>query len=91
MSSLQENKSGTLEDFMSNRNDVGLTRKRNKRKLTIFIALLLVCVNIAGCTHKGKCEECGQYEELNKYVSQYDGEVHWFCNDCYRIAKIIGY
>ncbi len=41
---------------------------------------------LAGCSKKGECEECGQYESLKKYVTE-NGDENWYCEDCYRLAK----
>ena len=44
---------------------------------------------MCGCAKKGECDECGQYEELNKYVTG-DGDVHYYCDTCYNMEKNFG-
>lgn len=56
--------------------------------LVVCMLLSTVCL-LAGCAKRGQCEECGQTETLKKYVD-YDGDTHWLCADCYRVAKLFG-
>ena len=53
----------------------------------IILVLLFASMLLAGCSRKGECDECGQIEKLNKFVA-YDGDVFYYCDDCYRIAKL---
>ena len=57
--------------------------------LVVCILLCAVCV-FTGCAKKGKCEECGQNETLREYVDS-DGDTHWLCSDCTKLAKMFGY
>lgn len=56
------------------------------RIVTLFLAVLIL-VSISGCSKRGMCDGCGQDEKLNEFV-QDNGKVYWYCDDCYRIAKI---
>jgi len=61
------------------------------KKCTIALFLVLfMLATLAGCAQHGVCDECRQIEKLNKYVEK-DGEVHWYCDDCYRMAKLFDF
>lgn len=57
--------------------------------LVVCMLLSMACL-LTGCAKKGTCEECGQTETLKKYIDS-DGDTHWFCEDCTRMAKLFGY
>ena len=57
-----------------------------KRILCILLTVLLL-FTLTGCAHTGKCDSCGQTETLKKFVED-DGDVMWYCEDCYRLAKL---
>lgn len=57
--------------------------------LVLLVMATMICV-LCGCAKKGICDECGQKEVLNKFVDTEDGEVYWFCDDCYEMAKFWG-
>ena len=57
--------------------------------LVVCMLLSAVCL-LAGCAKRGQCEECGQTETLKKYVDS-DGDTHWLCADCTKLAKLFGY
>lgn len=61
--------------------------KSLKRFAVIFIVLIFMFTTLAGCAKRGECEECGQNEKLNKYVEK-DGDIRWYCDDCYQMAKL---
>lgn len=58
----------------------------------VLVMCMLLCTAclMTGCAKRGECEECGQTETLNKYVA-HDGETHWLCSDCTKLAKMFGY
>lgn len=63
---------------------------RNFKKFTvIFFVAIFMFVTLSGCGKRGECEECGQNEKLNKYVDQNDN-IRWYCDDCYKMAKLFG-
>jgi len=65
-------------------------KKVKKNKLlgtTVLLATALLL--LAGCSTKGECEECRQYEKLIKYESPDNGTYH-LCDDCYKMAKLFG-
>ncbi len=64
--------------------------KRIVALILILCMLFTTACMLAGCSKKGPCEECNQVESLSKYVDS-DGESHWLCSDCYRLAKMFGY
>lgn len=62
----------------------------------IFIIMFLRGVDFGGGSSKtmGYCFQCGQYEELNKYVivstqcmSYNPGQELWLCDSCLNYAK----
>jgi len=62
-----------------------------KRNMVILVCLLIVSVfSLAGCSSKGECDECGQYEELKEYKSRYGDKTYNLCEDCYELAKFVG-
>lgn len=63
------------------------TKKTIIKIIVLIVVVLLALALFTGCAKKGKCEECGQYESLNKFVER-DGTVHWYCDTCYRFAKL---
>lgn len=58
----------------------------------VLIVCMLLCIGcmLTGCAKKGECEECRQTETLNKYVD-HNGDIHWLCSDCTKLAKMFGY
>lgn len=64
--------------------------KNFKRIMVGFLLTALMIVTLSGCGKRGECEDCGQNEKLNKYVEE-DGDVHWYCDDCYRMEKLFGF
>ena len=61
---------------------------RKKRKIIITIILAMIILSLlSGCAKKGNCDECGQYETLNEFVER-NGTTHWYCDTCYRLAKL---
>ena len=61
--------------------------KQFKKFTLMFVMTALIVTLFAGCGKRGKCEECGQTEKLTEFVDSY-GTTHWYCNDCYRMAKL---
>ena len=61
--------------------------KNTKKYLAIFFLIIFMLIALSGCGKRGECEECGQTETLTKFVDT-DGDIHWYCNDCYRMAKL---
>jgi len=72
---------------LKNNNQEDINMKAKKRFLTIVLAIITMMACLAGCSKKGECEECGQYESLKKYVTD-NGDERWYCDDCYRLAKV---
>lgn len=63
----------------------------NFRKIVILILVAaMLCLCLAGCAKTGICDGCDQKCEITKYVCD-DGEVLWFCDDCVKWAKFLGY
>ena len=62
----------------------------SKRLIAIFFVAVFMLATLAGCAKRGECEECGQNEKLNKYVEK-DGDIRWYCDDCYRMAKFFDF
>ena len=60
--------------------------KKERLIVSLALVILILCL-FTGCAKKGYCEECGQYETLNKFVDRY-GDEHWYCDDDYRWAKM---
>lgn len=60
-----------------------------KKNMVLICIVILVIAFMCGCAQKGECDECGQYEELNKYVTN-DGNVRYYCDTCHDMAKIFG-
>ena len=61
-----------------------------KKLVKLLVLIVCICVlsaTLSGCAHKGYCEDCGQYEKLNKFVER-DGDVHWYCDTCYQLEKM---
>ena len=44
---------------------------------------------MSGCTQKGECDGCGQYEELHEYTTK-SGSTRQYCDYCYEMAKFVG-
>ena len=61
--------------------------KISKKRMAIFFLTIIMLIVLSGCAKRGKCEECGQVETLNKFVED-DGDIRWYCDDCYRLAKL---
>lgn len=58
-----------------------------KRIMAALLLIALMFVTLSGCGKHGKCEGCGQTESLNKF-EEYDGDVRWYCDTCYQMAKV---
>ncbi len=63
--------------------------KKLKMIIALFLATVLMLAVLSGCSKHGKCEECGQNEKLNEYTDN-DGDIHWYCDNCYSMAKFFG-
>ena len=61
-----------------------------KRIILALLAVVTMVCLLCGCAHVGVCEECGQREKLNQFVDE-DGDIYWYCDDCYRIAKLLSF
>ena len=62
-----------------------------KRNMVILVCLLMAWVfSLVGCSSKGECDECGQYEELTKYEGKTVDKTYHLCDDCYKLAKLVG-
>lgn len=58
-----------------------------KIRIVTLCLVILMFVFTSGCAKSGKCDNCGQNEKLNKFVET-NGDVSWYCDDCYRLAKL---
>ncbi len=63
--------------------------KKVKKSFMIAALTIVSVICLTGCPKTGTCESCGQEETLNKYVTS-SGTVHWYCDDCYSWAKLLG-
>ncbi len=63
--------------------------RRFKTIITLFFAAVLMLTVLSSCSKHGECEGCGQNEKLNKYIEE-DGDIHWYCDACYNMAKFFG-
>lgn len=61
--------------------------KNSKKTIAVFFLTILMLMSLSGCGKRGACEECGQTEKLNKFVEK-DGDIHWYCDTCYNMAKL---
>lgn len=61
--------------------------KNSKKHIIIVFMAIIMLIALSGCGKRGECEECGQTEKLNKFVED-DGDIRWYCDDCYRMAKL---
>ncbi len=64
-------------------------KKFKKCMIALFLVLFML-TTLSGCDKRGACDECRQNEKLNKYVEK-DGDVRWYCDDCYRMAKLFDF
>lgn len=64
-----------------------------KKNIKILI-LVILCVSsllvLTGCDARkvGKCDFCGQTERLNRFVYENLGEVYYYCDTCFKLAKL---
>ncbi len=61
--------------------------KISTKIVALILSLMLALSGLSGCSKTGNCEECGQKEKLNEFVDS-RGKTHWYCDDCYRMAKV---
>lgn len=61
--------------------------KNFKTRIVTLCLAVLMLLSISGCAKRGECDGCGQNEKLREFV-QDNGKTYWYCDDCYRIAKI---
>lgn len=62
-------------------------RKAFRLVIIIVLAISFVFL-VSGCAKRGKCDNCGQTEKLNRYVDPGNGTVYWLCDACYNLAKM---
>lgn len=58
-----------------------------KRLIISIIAVLVLILSLCGCASVGVCEDCGQKEELHRYIDKW-GEAHYYCDFCYQVEKL---
>jgi hypothetical protein len=56
---------------------------------SLFLATIVLSALLVGCATKGTCDDCGQYEKLNKFTDS-DGDVRWVCDDDLYFEKLFG-
>lgn len=61
---------------------------RKKRNCFILLLMFLMFL-MSGCTQKGECDGCGQYEELHEYTTK-SGSTRQYCDYCFEMAKFVG-
>lgn len=61
--------------------------KNYKRIIISLLAAILMLAALSGCGKHGKCEQCGQDENLKEFIDS-RGNSSWYCEDCYRMAKL---
>jgi len=63
--------------------------KKYKKHILISITIVIIAiVALKGCSIKGTCDTCGQYENLTKYTYS-GGYTLNLCDDCYRYEKLL--
>lgn len=62
----------------------------NKKLPIFFLLVVIMALLVSGCDKTGECEGCHQTEKLQKYVEE-DGDIHWYCDDCYKFEKMFGW
>lgn len=60
---------------------------KHTKSIMLVTLALLISLTLTACAKKGNCEECGQYEKLNKFTEK-NGTVHWYCDYDYNMAKL---
>jgi len=61
---------------------------RKKDGIIPVILIFAVVLLLVGCSTKGECEDCGQYEKLTKYTYSSGSSVN-VCDDCYQYEKFM--
>lgn len=61
-----------------------------KRIIVCLLTTILMLATLSGCGKHGKCEQCGQDEKLKEFTDSY-GNSSWYCEDCYRMAKLFDF
>lgn len=65
--------------------------KNKMRCICIIVTVIVIALILTGCSSNektGRCESCGQTEKLYKYVAPSTGDVYWYCQTCYNLAKL---
>ena len=58
-----------------------------KRVLIAVVLIFLIACVCVGCSRMGMCANCGQYETLHEF-KDHSGRSKYYCEDCYRMAKL---
>lgn len=58
-----------------------------KRCIAAVLVSIIMLFVLSACAKQGECESCGQQESLQKFEEK-NGDISWYCDDCYRMAKL---
>lgn len=61
-----------------------------KKIIVSLLAASLMLTALSGCGKHGKCEQCGQDDKLKEFTDSH-GNSSWYCEDCYRMAKLFDF
>lgn len=65
----------------------GVVKMKKVKYLIVIVVMGLMMLTMASCGKTGACDNCGQNESLKKFTDSY-GNENWYCDDCYRMAKL---